>query len=453
MGRKVVPVKTKEGTQEIRARALGLAPRIRTALLLVDGVKSMDELERLMDAAGVTPGALQMLLDKGLIRIPEPEPAPQPRVETMEVPPITVSDAAHTVLQREAQLENALPQFAPTILEPSREEPLKVEPIQAEPAKVEPIIKAEPAKVESPKLEPAKVEPVKVEPVKVEPVKVEPVKVEPTKLEPTKLEPARVVSVKTEPAKVEPLKVEPAKVAPVKAAPVKAVPAMAILKKAIPAKTTPAKAAPVKSEPEKEPPILMEPFEITPFKPESSRTEPARQERQQEEKLAPKPQAPRAPAPFEVVPLVELETILGEATKMEVATILGVATMLELTPTQMRAPETAVKAPPPVEPSRLSPLAQGERDLYSLREAPEPKPVIPAAVLLSNLMAARAHLAAALDEFLEIDGYLLKQKVMACETRAELEALVPQLAAAFIKKMEKTAAKRLLSTAESMLDR
>ena len=37
MGRKVVPVKTKEGTQEIRARALGLAPRIRTALLLVDG--------------------------------------------------------------------------------------------------------------------------------------------------------------------------------------------------------------------------------------------------------------------------------------------------------------------------------------------------------------------------------------------------------------------------------
>lgn len=220
---------------------------------------------------------------------------------------------------------------------------------------------------------------------------------------------------------------------------------------AVPKKATSAKAMPAKAEPAKEPPILMEPFKITPFNLEPARTGPAKQERQQKEKLAPKPQAPRAP--FEVVPLVELETILGEATKMEVATILGVATMLELTPTQMRAPETAVKAPPPVEPSRLSPLAQGERDLYSLREALEPKPVIPAAILLSNLMAARAHLAAALDEFLEIDGYLLKQKVMACESRAELEALVPQLAAAFVKKMEKTAAKRLLSTAESMLDR
>ena len=75
MGRKSVPVKTKEGTQEIRARALGLAPRIRTALLLVDGVKSVAELERLMEAAGVTPGALQLLIDKGLIRLPEEEPA------------------------------------------------------------------------------------------------------------------------------------------------------------------------------------------------------------------------------------------------------------------------------------------------------------------------------------------------------------------------------------------
>ena len=102
MGRKVVPVKTKEGTQEIRARALGLAPRIRTALLLVDGVKSLDELERLMDAAGVTPGALQMLIEKGLIKLPEPEPEPESEPEQPGAqPPITISDAAHTVLRKD----------------------------------------------------------------------------------------------------------------------------------------------------------------------------------------------------------------------------------------------------------------------------------------------------------------------------------------------------------------
>jgi len=162
-----------------------------------------------------------------------------------------------------------------------------------------------------------------------------------------------------------------------------------------------------------------------------------------------RPQRPSAPrvlsAPLEVVTLLELETILGAATKMEVATILGVATMLELTP------KTAVRVP--ATDARLPPLAQAERDLQAMQEEAEPKSVIPAAILRSNLMAARAHLAAALDQFLEIDGYLLKQKVMACDNRDELEAMVPQLAAAFIKKIEKTAAKRLLTTAEAMLDR
>ncbi len=297
MGRKVVPVKTKEGTQEIRARALGLAPRIRTALLLVDGVKSLDELERLMDAAGVTPGALQMLIDKGLIKIPELEPEAQPAAP-MDVAPITLSDAAHTVLQKDGTPRPELPPIAPTILEA-----------------------------------------------------------------PTRIDPAQ----------------------------------------------------------------------------ERGEAQPT---------LVPRVLA----APLEVVTLLELETILGAATKMEVATILGVATMLELTPTQMMAPNTAVKIAP-VDPARLPPLAQAERDLQAMREEPEPRPVIPAAVLRTNLMAARAHLAAALDQFLEIDGYLLKQKVMACENREALEAMVPQLAAAFIKKIEKTAAKRLLSTAEAMLDR
>jgi hypothetical protein len=307
MGRKSVPVKTKEGTEEIRARGLGLAPRIRTALLLVDGVKSIAELERLMEAAGVTPGALQLLIDKGLIKLPDEPPE--------EEAPVTLHDAAHTVLAAPEAGRTAL-DIPPTILEI----PTRIEP-QYKPQKE--------------------------------------------------------------------LHEEPSR---------------------------PAQAAVVR-ETEKS-----------------------------------KPPAPRIlAAPLEVVTLLELETILEGATKMEVATILGVATMLELTPTQMMAPPTAVKAPKPSEPARLPPLAQAEQEHQSAFS--EPKPVIPAAVLRMNLMAARAHLAAALDQFLEIDGYMVKQKVMACETREELEHLIPQIAAALIKKIEKTAAKRLLSTAEAMLDR
>jgi hypothetical protein len=62
-----IPVKTQVGLAEIKSRALGLPPRMRTALLLVDGVKSVRELEQLLAASGVKPGALQTLLEKRLI--------------------------------------------------------------------------------------------------------------------------------------------------------------------------------------------------------------------------------------------------------------------------------------------------------------------------------------------------------------------------------------------------
>jgi hypothetical protein len=64
-----VPAKTQVGLAEIKSRALGLAPRMRTALLLVDGVKPIRELEQLLAASGVKPGALQTLFERGLICI------------------------------------------------------------------------------------------------------------------------------------------------------------------------------------------------------------------------------------------------------------------------------------------------------------------------------------------------------------------------------------------------
>ncbi|HEY8027560.1 MAG TPA: hypothetical protein VIF60_23675 [Burkholderiaceae bacterium] len=332
MGRKSVPVKTKEGTQEIRARTLGLAPRIRTALLLVDGVKSTAELERLMEAAGVTPGALQLLLDKGLIRFAEESDQP--------TAPVTLHDAAHTVLAaNHTEHLSEMAEYPPTLIE---------SPIQQVPSQT-----------------------------------------------------VRALH----------------DVAGSKAAP--------------------------KTDDDRIAPNLSDNHAARP-KPPSERV------------LA---------APLEVVTLLELETILGEATKMEVATILGVATMLELTPTQMMAPMTAVKAPLS-QPAQLPPLARAQQELERKREqnreqyreqepdgVPQPKLVLPAAVLRMNLMSARAHLAAALDQFLEVEAYVLRQKVVACETREELEQLYALVEGALIKKIDRSAAMRLLNIATAILDR
>lgn len=347
MGQRNVPVKTSEGAQEIKARTLGLAPRIRTALLLVDGVKSVAELERLMTAAGVTTGALQLLLDKGLIRFQEEEPekaviaapsspldstaASVATVETADVEslvgPVT-DEIAATLL-----LADAFPEPVPGLHE-HPEEKSKELFVEASPLPSAP--------------------------------------------------PAGVVAV---PAVVPDRAPELVPMLP----PITVVPAV----------------SPAKS--------------------------PAR----------------AAPAALEVVTLLELETILGEATKLEMETILGVATKLEVTPTQMLAPNTAVKVPP-TEP-HLPPLAQAEQEYRAA--ATVQKLVIPAAVLRMNLTVARAHLANALDLFLEIDGYALKQKVMACESRADLEQLFRVVEGALMQKMDKSKAARVMGIAQSLLER
>jgi len=331
MGRKSVPVKTKEGTHEIRARALGLAPRIRTALLLVDGVKSAAELERLMAAAGVTPGALQLLLDKGLIRFAEEEPEP-PNTPADLLDPVATMPAGESERRFAAVPEEHQPTVSvgattvlniPTLIEPPRQR--------------------------------------------------------------TDVSPAQKRAEVTAPI----------------------------------------------------------------GKPDAARE---RQENAQETAFRSVRSERVLSAPLEVVTLLELETILGGATKMEVATILGVATMLELTPTQMMAPDTAVKVPPSTESPRLPPLAQAQRE-HELKVVPGPKIVVPAAVLRMNLMAARAHLAAALDQFLEVEVYVLRQKIAACESREELEQLYALVEGALIAKIDRQAATRILHIAAAILDR
>ncbi|MBV8665444.1 MAG: hypothetical protein JO269_03075 [Burkholderiaceae bacterium] len=305
MSQKDVPVKTDAGLWEIKARALGLAPRIRTALLLVDGVKSAAELERMMVAAGVTPGALQLLLDKGLIRFPE-EPTRQ----------MTEPAPEHTVL------------FDPmTMPRPANK------PVQAA---------AKP--------------------------------------------PAQAVQ-----------------------------------------KEQPVKEAPIK-EPQHEPLSLEAGSSV-----------------------------------LEIPTLSEIETILGVATELEMQTIIGVATKLEVTPQSPESaqperarpesapPQNASAAKPPPKKERPTAKEQAQRTVKAIEEAE--KQVISTSILKMNLIVARAHIANALDQYLEVDGYVLRQKIAACESRGDLELLFPLVEAALHMKLEKAAVARLMGISRALLER
>lgn len=156
-----IPMKTDEGLAEIKTRALGLAPRVRTALLLVDGVKSIGELEQLLTASGVKPGALELLLEKGLIRVPLHDPAGMPAAmpaSTIAPMPETVSKIEVAPVAKAAPASDpapaaeavSVPKAAPALkpAPPAEVAPApKVKPaLKAEPApKIEPVLKAEPA--------------------------------------------------------------------------------------------------------------------------------------------------------------------------------------------------------------------------------------------------------------------------------------------------------------------
>lgn len=353
MSRSNIPVKTSEGVQEIKARALGLAPRIRTALLLVDGVKSAAELERLMAAAGVTPGALQLLIDKGLIRFQEEppaaettiaEPSQQQAAEESELhPPIFLEDEAsevsHDIEPEAMQAQHVAP--------PATTEQLAVPKDTSKTALAQPKVTRDTETI-IPILIP-----------------------------------------------------EPKKAA-----------------------AKPTAVPPPEAEPDMFPEFVVE---------------------------APEPiiEDDIGPA-LEVATLIELESILGDVTKAEMDTILGVATQLELTPTQALAPKTAVQAP--AAPGRMPPLVQAEYD-FKMSAAAVQKPVIPAAVLRMNLTVARAHLANVLDLHLEIDGYALKQNVMGCESREELEQLFRLVEGALMRKLDRPAVQRVMGVAQALLER
>lgn len=164
-----IPAKTDAGLAEIKTRSLGLAPRVRTALLLVDGMKSIGELNQLLAASGVKPGTLELLAEKGLIRVLAQE---RPGMQAQAAAPaiastqVTVSRADAAPAPKEVgpaaavPAPKAMPAPASPATEPvgmapapsptpeakAQSAPKTPSPPKAEPArKTEPIPRAEPA--------------------------------------------------------------------------------------------------------------------------------------------------------------------------------------------------------------------------------------------------------------------------------------------------------------------
>lgn len=144
-----IPVKTSEGIAEIKTRAQRLAPRMRTALLLVDGVKPVSELTRMMAGAGVQSDALEILLEKGLISLPvaptasveAPAPAPE-EVESSSQPDTT--PPVETALEPEVSVPREVP--APKATVPVMES-IEVKASARAPAAAPEIKPAPPAKL------------------------------------------------------------------------------------------------------------------------------------------------------------------------------------------------------------------------------------------------------------------------------------------------------------------
>jgi hypothetical protein len=107
--------KTAQGQTEIATRALKLGPRLRQALILIDGKRNDDELRKLIPAPADE--VLQALLDQGFIEVigisaaappaaaAAPAPAPAPAVAVMLTP-------AETRQRAVRWLSNALGPYA-----------------------------------------------------------------------------------------------------------------------------------------------------------------------------------------------------------------------------------------------------------------------------------------------------------------------------------------------------
>ena len=85
-----VPVKTPEGQAELSQRTLRLSQRHRTALLLVDGRRSMVQVQTLSQQAGVPQSCVDELLQLGLIVVSQPTVSLSRAAAVSAAPPLKI---------------------------------------------------------------------------------------------------------------------------------------------------------------------------------------------------------------------------------------------------------------------------------------------------------------------------------------------------------------------------
>lgn len=349
-----VPVKTHEGLTEIKNRALGLAPRVRTALLLVDGVKSIRELNPLLAASGVKPGTLEILLEKGLISVSS---------HALVATPVDEEPAEADVIQA--------PQAAPAVETESiaQAKPTPVVSIVEPAAKAEPQPKAAPALTAAPAAVPAP----KAAP---EPKAIP----EPE----SDLSASWPVTISVDATDNDLQDRELAREVPV----------VVQTPKAMPTST----AAP-------------RPEAATPAVQPAARSTPAAN-------IAPKnnepvPEATKAPQAVPAPKAVpKLEPVMSEAKPLTISVALT-----EEDPYDQEMVHRVAVAPPPPDDMKL--------------------------------LVARAHLANALDDY--VDGYILKQVVTGCTSRAELESLFDAIERVLVKTVGKVRSEDVMGTAKTLL--
>jgi len=94
--------KTDSGLQELRTRATGLPPRLRSLLILVDGRRTLAQLQAAAGQIGAPADAIEQLLQRGLVALRSPGAAPAPQAAAagsehvdlpLEAPGATPADA------------------------------------------------------------------------------------------------------------------------------------------------------------------------------------------------------------------------------------------------------------------------------------------------------------------------------------------------------------------------
>ena len=88
----MIYIKTELGRTVLQDRSLGLSPRQRSAFILFDGARGVDEVLKLTNALGVTADDIDKLLELALLA-PKDVAAPGLSVSTGEVP--ASGDQAH----------------------------------------------------------------------------------------------------------------------------------------------------------------------------------------------------------------------------------------------------------------------------------------------------------------------------------------------------------------------